>query len=354
MFYPQAMSRIKTPLGLGLLSAFLLTGCDWVLLAPSGDIALQQRDILITATYWMLIIIIPVIVLTLLFAWRYRASNREATYSPDWHHSTALELVIWSAPLIIIIALGAITWVSTHKLDPYRPLDRIKEGQAARQDVPPLVIEVVAMDWKWLFIYPEQKIALVNEVAAPVDRPIEFRITSTTMMNSMYIPALAGQIYAMPGMQTRLNAVINEAGNFVGFSGNYSGEGFSHMRFTFKGLNDADFDSWVEANRKEGTALSREVYLQLEQPSKKEPVQRYATVDATLFDAILNRCVETNRMCIKDMIAIDKKGGMGAAGTHNMASNATLLKRIGIERGIQRTYVGAVCTPDNLEGRRSL
>lgn len=303
---------------------------------------------MLISVWLMLIVIVPVIILTLVFARKYRASNTDAPYSPEWHHSTILELAIWGIPLIIIIALGAITWVSTHSLDPYRPLDRISEGREIPLDTKPLVVEAVAMDWKWLFIYPEQGIALVNELAAPVDRPIEFRITSTTMMNSLYIPALAGQIYAMPGMQTKLHAVINKEGNFEGFSGNYSGAGFSHMRFRFHGLSDAEFAKWVDQNRKEGAELTRETYLKLEQPSEREPVQRFAKVDAQLFDAVLNRCVESNRMCIKDMVAIDQKGGMGNTGTYNLASNGLIGKKIGLDLASQKTYVGALCAPGDL------
>ena len=190
-------------------AALALSGCDLLLLNPPGDIAWQQGRLIVQSTYLMLLIIVPVIILTLLFAWRYRASNRDATYKPEWDHSTQLELVIWSAPLMIIIALGAITWISTHTLDPYRPLDRIAEGKPVAEGVKPLEIEVVALDWKWLFLYPEQGIATLNEVAAPVDRPIKFKITAEHVMNSFYIPALAGQIYAMPGMQTILHAVMN-------------------------------------------------------------------------------------------------------------------------------------------------
>jgi cytochrome o ubiquinol oxidase subunit 2 len=346
MFNLLAMPRLKPTTFLGLLSALLLSGCNMVLLSPSGDIAVQQKDIMLISVWLMLIVIVPVMFLTLLFAWKYRASNTDATYRPEWHHSTILELVIWSVPLVIIIALGAITWVSTHSLDPYRPIERISEGRDVPMDTKPLVVEVVAMDWKWLFIYPEQNIALVNELAAPVDRPIEFRITSTTMMNSFFIPAMAGQIYAMPAMQTKLHAVINKAGEYDGFSGNYSGAGFSHMRFRFHGLSEADFAQWVETNRKEGGELTREAYLKLEQPSERDPVQRFAKVDDKLFDAVLNRCVESNRMCIKDMLAIDRKGGMGETGTHNLASNATIGRKLGLDLASQKTYVGTLCAPE--------
>src|SRR4051812_19860961 len=176
----------------------LLCACQGVVMKPSGDIASQQAQLIVVSTVLMLLIIVPVIALTILFAWRYRQSNTKATYLPDWDHSTRLELVIWGAPLLIIIALGLITWISTHVLNPYRPLSRIDAARPIAADVKPLVVEVVALDWKWLFIYPEQGIATINEVAAPVDRPILFKISASTVMNSFYIPALAGQIYAMP------------------------------------------------------------------------------------------------------------------------------------------------------------
>ncbi|MEP6720373.1 MAG: ubiquinol oxidase subunit II, partial [Variovorax sp.] len=215
------MPSFKNLRGLLLLPAVtLLAGCNMVLMNPSGDVAAQQRDLIIQSTVLMLLIVVPVIALTLLFAWRYRKSNTEAVYKPDWDHSTQLELVIWAAPLLIVIALGALTWISTHTLDPYRPLQRINAERDVIPGTRPLVVEVVALDWKWLFIYPEQGIALVNEMAAPVDRPIMFKITASSVMNSFFIPALAGQIYAMPGMETKLHAVINKPGEFEGFSAN--------------------------------------------------------------------------------------------------------------------------------------
>ncbi len=204
----------------------MLGGCNAVVLSPSGDIAAQQRDILIQSTSLMLLIVVPVMALTAIIAWRYRASNAAARYESEWHHSTHLELVIWSVPLLIIICIGAITWSGTHLLDPYRPLGRIGAEQPVLKGTKPLRVDVVALDWKWLFIYPDYGIATVNEIAAPVDQPINFHITASSVMNSFFIPALAGQIYAMPGMQTQLRAVINYAGVYEGFSANYSGAGF--------------------------------------------------------------------------------------------------------------------------------
>lgn len=327
----------------GLLATLLpLAACNSVVMHPSGDIAEQQAQLVVTSTLLMLLIIVPVVALTLLFAWRYRQSNTEATYMPDWDHSTRLELVIWGAPLLIIIALGALTWISTHKLDPYRPLDRIDAQHPLPAGVKPLEVDVVALDWKWLFIYPEQGIATVNELAAPVDRPIEFKITASTVMNSFYVPALAGQVYAMPGMQTELHAVINQLGIYDGFSANYSGAGFSHMRFKFHGLSDADFQRWVASNQAQGQVLNRAAYLQLEQPSQSDPVRRYAKVDKGLYDAILNRCVDAGKMCMSQMMAIDAAGGTGKGGVEGLSSRAG--------GGAKRIYVAALCTPANPGG----
>ncbi|WP_316154079.1 ubiquinol oxidase subunit II [Cupriavidus sp. BIC8F] len=285
-----------------------LAGCNAVLLAPSGDMAVRQRDLILIATCLMLLIIVPVIILTLLFAWRYRESATDAPYNPDWDHSTVLELAIWSAPLLIIIALGAVTWVSTHQLDPYRPLTRIEPGRPVPVDVKPLTVEVVAMDWKWLFLYPEQGIATVNELAAPVDRPIAFRITATSVMNAFFVPSLAGMVYAMPGMETKLHAVINKSGVYEGFSANYSGAGFSHMRFKFHGLSSEDFERWIQQVKASGQGLSTDTYLKLAQPSEREAVQRYANVAPGLYDLILNRCVGGGP-CMADTMALDRSRG---------------------------------------------
>ncbi|WP_083748816.1 ubiquinol oxidase subunit II [Pelomonas sp. KK5] len=342
---------------LSLLPVVLLAGCNTVVLNPSGDIASQQAKLVVQSTVLMLLIVVPVIVLTLWFAWKFRASNKAADYRPDWDHSTQLELIIWAAPLLIIIALGALTWISTHTMDPYRGLKRIDAQRKVAADTKPLVVEVVALDWKWLFIYPEQGIALVNEVAAPVDRPIQFKLTASNVMNAFYVPELAGMVYAMPGMQTQLHAVSNKPGNFEGFSSNYSGAGFSHMKFRFLSLSDADFAAWVEKNKAAGGAgqLSRGEYLKLAQPSEKEPVRRYASVEPGLYDAIYNRCAEPNKMCQKDMMAIDASGGLGGApGIYNLAKlDEATLRKLGIselrtDKG--RTYVAALCTPANPGG----
>ena len=317
-----------------LASAALLAGCNLVVLNPAGDIAAQQGKLVIIATVLMLLIIVPVIFLTLLFAWRYRQNSKHAEeeYAPDWNHSTKLELVIWSVPLMIIIALGALTWITTHKLDPYRPLDRISAGKPLAEGVKPLEVQVVSLDWKWLFFYPEQGIATVNELAAPVDRPIRFKLTSSSTMNAFYVPDLAGMIYTMPGMQTELNAVINKAGVYHGMSSHYSGSGFSGMTFKFHGLSDEDFAKWVAQAKTEGQPLTRDAYQALVKPSERNPVARFATVEDGLYQRVLNLCVEEGKPCMHEIMAKDAM--------RNQASAA--------ERALMAASAQSICTPETL------
>ena len=285
-----------------MAGAGLLSGCQRAVLNPAGDIARQQRDLIYTSTGLMLLIIVPVLILIVVFAWRYRASNRKARYDPGFHHSTALELVIWSIPLLIIICLGAITWSSTHLLDPFRRLDRISEGRPTDPAEAPMVVQVVSMDWKWLFIYPDQNVATVNELVLPVDREVRFDITSTNMMNTFYAPTLAGMIYAMPGMQSQLHAVINRPGEYEGYSGNYSGAGFSGMRFKLRGVSQAEFNQWVRQTQATGTVLTTEDYLRLEHPTERHPIQRFSAAPSGLFNRIVNRCVAPGTTCLSEQM----------------------------------------------------
>jgi cytochrome o ubiquinol oxidase subunit 2 len=192
-----------------------------------------------------------------------------------------------------------------------------------QDDVRPLEVDVVALDWKWLFIYPELGIATVNEMAAPVDVPISFRITASSVMNSFSVPALAGQIYAMPGMVTPLHAVINQPGQYEGFSANYSGAGFSDMRFKFLGLGHTDFKRWVAEAKAAGGALGRQEYLALARPSIRGSVRRFGTVDPALYDAIAGRCVEPGTICVGEMMRIDAQGGRGMASSPNVVADPT-------------------------------
>ncbi len=276
------------------------------MLDPAGDIALQQRNLIYISTGLMLLIIVPVMILIVVFAWRYRKGG-DGTYDQKFHHSTTLELVIWSAPLLIIIALGALTWSSTHLLDPFRPLDRISAEKPIDRNVAPLRVQVVALDWKWLFIYPEQGVATVNELVLPVDRQVRFDITSTNMMNTFYAPTLAGMIYAMPGMQSTLHAVLNKPGEYEGFSANYSGAGFSDMRFKLRGVDQAGFDRWIGETKASTKTLQTPQYLALEKPSEKVPVAHYGSVETGIFTRIVNRCITPGTTCMSATMKHDGK-----------------------------------------------
>jgi cytochrome o ubiquinol oxidase subunit 2 len=308
----------------GILAAAigLLGGCQAVVLQPSGDVAAQQRDLLVAATLLMLLIIVPVMILTVIVAWRYRASNEEATYLPDWDHSTGLELVIWSAPLLIIICLGAITWLGSHTLDPYRQISRLDSNRAIAPNTQPLEVDVVAMDWKWLFFYPQYGVATVNQLALPVDRPVDFKITATSVMNSFYVPALAGQIYAMPGMQTQLHAVINKTGTFDGFSANYSGAGFAGMHFKTLGLDAAGFDAWIGKVRGSGLQLSDANYLKLEMPSENVKPMGFSGFASGLYDRILNMCTHPGETCMASTMKADMAKDMRGQGMPGMEQAA--------------------------------
>jgi len=290
-----------------LLAPILLSGCNLVVMNPAGDVARQQADLILWSTGLMLLIIVPVMAATVMFAWRYRASNKDAEYQPDWDHSTGLELLIWSAPLLIVIALGALTWVGTHTLDPYRPLGRLAPGRPVPAGQRPLEVQVVALDWKWLFIYPEQGIATVNELVLPVDRPVRFRLTSSSVMNTFYVPAMAGMIYTMPGMETKLHAVMNRTGRFEGFSAHYSGAGFSDMRFPTLVMDAGGFDRWAGMVRGGQRQLATRRYLQLEKPSEKVPAMRFAGVQPDLFSRIVQMCVRPGQPCMGETMAHDMR-----------------------------------------------
>ncbi|MEX3633535.1 ubiquinol oxidase subunit II [Paraburkholderia sp. BR14320] len=257
----------------------LLSGCSNLdILNPKGSVGLAERDLIATSVWAMLIVVVPVILMTLFFAWRYRASNRNAEYKPGWTHSTAIEVVVWTIPALIILFLAVLTWKSTHELDPYRPLE---------SEVKPINVEVVALDWKWLFIYPDLGIASVNQLAIPVGTPVNFRITSDTVMNSFFIPQLGGQIYAMAGMQTRLHLIADHAGDYAGLAANFSGKGFSDMKFRTLASSPEEFNAWVEKVRASSDRLDMDRYHAVSEPSEKDPVRYFSTVDPKLFNNII-------------------------------------------------------------------
>lgn len=328
----------------------LAAGCQSALLRPSGDIAARQAELLVKSTLLMLIVILPVMALTVWFAWRYRAGNRRATYRPDWDHSAKLELVIWAIPLLIIVCLGALTWVGTHLLDPYRPLDRISAEKPA-PGAQPLQVQVVAMDWKWLFIYPEAGVAAVNQLALPVDRPVQFTLTSQSVMNAFYIPAMAGMIYAMPGMQTTLHGVFNAAGEYQGLASHYSGAGFSGMRFKARAMDEAGFEEWLRQIAQGSGNLDRAGYLELAKPAENVAPMAFARVDPQLFSRIVNRCVEQDRMCMAEMMAHDAQGGLGLAGIANVAVLADGAARAATRPvlGLPAVRVSGICSVQELD-----
>ncbi|MFM2475640.1 ubiquinol oxidase subunit II [Celerinatantimonas sp. MCCC 1A17872] len=272
----------------------LLTGCQGGILDPKGQVGIEEKNLILTAVGLMLLVVIPVIILTLVFAYKYRASNTKARYEPKWDHSVKIEMFCWGIPIIIIIILGTITWISTHRLDPYRPLD-VKPG------TPTLEVEAVSMDWKWLFIYPKQGIATVNRLVIPKDTQISFRVTSQSVMNSFFIPQLGSQIYSMAMMETKLHLIANEAGTFDGISSNYSGAGFTGMKFKVTATPTEDeFNQWVSKVRQSNKVLDDATYDQLVKPSENNPVEYFSHVKPKMFEQIVHQYMHMNMSKKKD------------------------------------------------------
>lgn len=282
-------TRVRyTKIGLAALAAVLVlvlafwafSGSHFAVLSPKGPIAGQQRDLMIIATLLMLLVVIPVFILTAHIAWKYRAGNTKATYMPEWSSNRKLEALWWGLPGLIILTLSIIIWQTSHSLDPYRPIASNK---------PPLTIQVVALQWKWLFIYPEQDIATVNYFQMPVGRPVNFEITADAPMNSFWLPELGGQVYAMAGMTTKLHLMADTAGTYTGSSANLSGEGFSRMRFVAAATPDADFDAWVGSIKQTSPRLNRSMYDSLAKPSEAHIMNTYAAAQAGLYDTIIGK-----------------------------------------------------------------
>ncbi|VFP88646.1 ubiquinol oxidase subunit II [Candidatus Erwinia haradaeae] len=265
-----------------ILQPILLNGCQSVLMDPKGQIAIAQRSLILTAFSLMMIVVLPAIYMAILFSWKYRESNTLAPYNPNWDHSYKVEIIVWTIPILIIIFLSILAWKSTHELEPRKNL---------RPDIKSIVIEVVSLNWKWLFIYPEQGIATINQIAFPANCPVHFKITSHTVMNSFFVPSLGSQMYAMPGMQTHLNLIANEAGIFNGISSNYSGNGFSHMKFkAIATQNRQDFDQWVKTVKKSPkTLITMTDFNHLAQLNNNYSVVFFSTVKPELFKNIMDQ-----------------------------------------------------------------
>lgn len=252
----------------------------WVLLNPMGPIGADEKQLILTAFGLMLLVVIPVIVMTFLFAWRYRSSNTSATYTPKWDYSGKIEAVVWLVPTIIVLILSILVWRGSHELSPYRPI---------ASDAKPVQVEAISMDWKWLFIYPELGIASVNKLVIPTGVPISFRITSDTVMTSFFIPQLGSQIYAMAGMQTKLHLVADNPGTYLGMNSQFSGDGFSGMHFDTVATSEQGFQDWIKEVKASNATLDDAGLKKLEIPTKDAPVQYFATVKPGLFSDIIRK-----------------------------------------------------------------
>ncbi|MBO9707496.1 MAG: ubiquinol oxidase subunit II [Caulobacter sp.] len=255
-------------------------GCSQGILDPHGPIAAAEKTIMLNSFGIMLTIVVPTILATLGVAWWFRASNTRARYRPTWDYSGKIEIVVWSVPAMTILLLGGIAWISSHDLDPARPL---------KSEVPPVEVQVVALDWKWLFIYPREGVASVNRLVVPAGRPVKFELTSAGVMNSFFVPQLGGQIYTMSGMTTRLNLQADQPGSYPGLSSQFSGDGFSGMRFSLDAVSQDAFQAWLSTARRGGGVLDAQGYTALAAPSRYVPPRTFGVVDRELFRKVVGR-----------------------------------------------------------------
>lgn len=264
--------------GIATVFSLLFFSDGIAVLSPAGMISEKQTRLLWIATVVMLFVVVPVFLLTFFIAWKYRASNQKAKYSPEWDRNHTAEIIWWGIPCVIIVILGVFTWIGCHELDPFKPIE---------SNVKPVKIQVVALQWKWLFIYPEQNIASVNYFEIPVDTPIDFEITSDAPMNSFWLPKLGGQVYAMSGMRSKLHLMAYHEGSYPGSSANISGAGFSSMVFTAKATSREAFDSWVASVQSSSQVLGSVEYADLAKPSSYVPPDFYRLGEPGLFDSII-------------------------------------------------------------------
>lgn len=251
---------------------------DIIILFPKGIIGLEQRNLLLLIQALMLLFVIPVYLFTFIFSWWYRADNDKSEYDPHLVDHKIAEIVWWGLPFIMTVVVCIITYYKTHELDPYKPI--ASENKT-------LEIEAVALQWRWLFIYPEEKIATVNYIQFPKDTPIRFKITADAPMNAFWIPRLGGMIYAMPGMTTQLNLIADEPGEFRGSSANISGKGFADMTFVAKASTKAEFDEWIASAKQSDQSMDISTYRELAEPSEDTAVQLYQLKDDNLFEQIV-------------------------------------------------------------------
>jgi cytochrome o ubiquinol oxidase subunit II len=257
---------------------YFTQGREIPVLQPAGTIAYQQYVLILVSVGLGVFVVLPVFILLFTIAWKYREGNTNAKYDPDLHGNLGLELLWWGIPALIIIVLAIITAISTHALDPYRPLQSDKE---------PVKVQVVALEWKWLFIYPDQGIATVNYMNIPEDTPVNLTITADAPMNSFWVPALAGQVYAMTGMSTKLHLMADQPGTYNGSSANLSGDGFANMRFKVNSLSQDDFNAWIQQSMNSDDWLTPASYEELEKPSKAVPEKTYGLIQGNIYDEVI-------------------------------------------------------------------
>jgi len=262
-----------------LVALVALTGCGGPsVLDPHGTIASQNRIILLDSLAIMLAIVVPTIATTLGFAWWFRAGNSKATYRPHFVYSGRIELVVWSIPTLVILFLGGIIWIGSQRLDPFRPIE---------SSAKPLELQAISLDWKWLFIYPDQHVAALNQLVVPADRPLHFTLTSASVMNAFFVPQLGSMIYTMNGMRTQLHLQADHEGTFHGLSAQFSGDGFPGMNFTVRAVSPAAFDDWVKSTQGTGPTLDQAEYKRLLAQSMNDPPATYRAVADRLFEAVV-------------------------------------------------------------------
>jgi cytochrome o ubiquinol oxidase subunit 2 len=254
-------------------------------LSPIGPVGAAERTILLDALAIMLAIVVPTIVATLAFAWWYRAGNTRARYLPDFQYSGQLELLVWSVPALVVLFLGGIAWISSHDLDPAEPLTW---ASPANKTAKPVEVEVVSLDWKWLFIYPEQHVASINRLVVPTGVPLHLRVTSATVMNVFFVPRLGSEIYSMSGMATQINLQADQPGTYPGLSANFSGDGFSDMHFTLESVDSKQFNTWVASAQAAGDELNDTTYRSLLRQTANLQPYTYRNVTEGLFNRIVS------------------------------------------------------------------
>jgi cytochrome o ubiquinol oxidase subunit 2 len=263
-----------------LLGSLALEGCHTAVLSPAGPIGAADRSILLDALAIMLAIVVPTILATLAFAWSFRASNTRARHLPSWSYSGRIELIVWSIPALVVFFLGGIAWIGSHLLDPARPLS---------SGAKPLEIQVVSLDWKWLFIYPEQGVASVNDLVAPAGMPLHFQITSASVFNVFFVPRLGSEIYSMYGMTTQLYLQADRPGIYHGLSAHFSGDGFSDMAFDLHAVTPEQFSAWATAASDSGPVLDEAAYRNLLTQSQNVTPYTYRSVQRDLYGDIVSQ-----------------------------------------------------------------